>query len=156
MTQIPLDANSFEANGHKYLIHPSLSVARFEIFEQQQIWVEYGSSASAFRQEAVQVYELLNKGKFADASVAQRNLIDGVARVAEKRAHPVLLMCTLFVVREGEDTAQWSETDAAEKIADWRKAGIESAFFFHLLKRLGAAYMQGLEQGTPNTLAVEK
>jgi len=130
-----LSANSFTSeSGRKYIVYPSLTTARFEVFERLQIEMEYSVSLSAFKREVSDTYDLLNKAKPADAAVKLYNLSNGVSRIENKQPHPLLLICTLFICEESEDQATWNEADAAEKVADW--SGVDIAFFLASAKLL--------------------
>lgn len=145
-----LSANSFVSpSGKKYIVYPTLSTARFEVFERMQIEMEYGVSLSAFRKEVSDTYDLLNKAKPADAAVKLYNLVNGVSRVENKQPHPLLLICTLFICEETEDQATWNEAEAAEKVADW--SGVDIAFFLASAKRLFSRFTTGFDIDSLNT-----
>jgi hypothetical protein len=130
-----LSANSFVSpSGKKYIVYPTMTTYRFEVFERMQIEMEYGVTLSAFRKEVSDTYDLLNKAKPADAAVKLYNIVSGVSRIENKQPHPLLLICTLFICEESEDQSTWNEADAAEKVADW--AGVDIAFFLASAKLL--------------------
>ena len=139
-----LNANSFKsASGKEYIVYPSMTVKRFEAFERLQIEMQHSVSMSAFQQEVAEIYELLNKPKFAEASVKTYNLLNGAARIENAQPHPLLLICSLFICPASENQAEWSEAEAAEKIKDW--AGVDIAFFLASAKRLLLRYMIDLD-----------
>lgn len=144
-----ISANSFTSHsGRKYIVYPSLTVERFAIFEKLQVEMEYGVSLSAFRKEADEAYELLNKSKIADASVKIYNLKSGVSRIENGQPHPLLLICSLFICEESEDQSRWNDAEAAEKVADW--AGVDVAFFLASAKRLFSRFISGFDTASLN------
>lgn len=139
-----LNANSFQsASGKEYIVYPSMTVKRFEAFERLQIEMQHSVSMSAFRQEVAEIYELLNKPKFAEASVKTYNLLNGAARIENSQPHPLLLICSLFICPASENQAEWSEAEATEKIKDW--AGVDIAFFLASARGLLRRYMTDLD-----------
>lgn len=130
--RLDLSANSFEANGRKYLIHDSLTIERFEKFEQLQAQVSWGIEFQEIFDNLDKLIKHLDKVEFVKASVLATNMLHGVARNVEGRVNPVFLLCSLFLCREGEDLATWNTTDALEKVADWRAEGIAVEDFFAL------------------------
>ncbi len=145
-------ANSFVSpSGKKYIIYPTLSTARFEVFERMQIEMEYGVSLSAFRKEVSDTYDLLNKAKPADAAVKLYNMVNGLSRIENKQPHPLLLICTLFICEESEDQSTWNEAEAAEKVTDW--SGVDIAFFLASAKRLFSRFTTGFDIDSLNTSA---
>lgn len=151
--KIPITANSFEANSRKYIIHPDLSVARYEQYERQQMVIATGTDHQAAFNALSDAFEEINKGRFAWAAVRIHDQMQALSRFIENREHPVLLLCTLFMNREGEDVGQWDEALAAEKIADWRAEGLEMAPFFAFARNLAAVQTNVL---LPNSLATSQ
>lgn len=142
--KIPITANSFEANGRKYIIYPDLSVARYEQYERLQMLVALGTDHQAVYGALTEAWDELNKGRLGFAAVKIANQLEGMGRFVENREHPVLLLCSLFMNREGEDAGQWDEALASEKIADWRAEGLEMAPFFAFARNLAQAQTSAL------------
>lgn len=157
------EANSFEANGKKYLIHGSISVGRYKHYEALQAQMAWGVDFERMYKDLERVWALLNQTKLAEASVQINNMREGVARNLEKRQHPALMLCTLFICREGEDLSAWNETEAMDKVADWVAEGYEMASFFKyafsLVRGLEAAWAallsdtSGQREGEPGKTA---
>lgn len=139
---IAKEANSFIGNsGTEYIVYPSLSTKRFEVFEVMQVELEHSVSLSGFRTEVVESYNLLNQMKFADGCTRLHNVIAGSERILNKQPHPILLMCALFICPKDEDQGVWSEAEAQTKIEDW--ANIDVAFFLASARLLAARFMGG-------------
>lgn len=140
---IATDVNSFLGkSGTEYIVYPSLTTKRFEVFESMQVELENSVSVSAFRVEVAEAYNLFNQMKFADGCNRLHNVIAGAERILNKQPHPILLMCALFICPKEEDQGAWSEAEAQAKIEDW--ANIDIAFFLASARRLAARFMGGL------------
>ncbi len=76
------------------------------------------------------------------------NVLEGIARNLEGREHPMLLLCSIFIVRENEDLSKWDETIALEKIADWKAECLAVEDFFALafssVRGFTAHYLESL------------
>ena len=121
----------FVANGNKYIILDKLTTARWIEYEKLQPLVTYGVTFKQLDTNHRKAFDFLNKQKFADAAVIMHNIMNGVINATdEKRIHPVLLMCSLFMVREDEDVKIFDEKYMEEKILDWHAEGIDMMDFF--------------------------
>jgi hypothetical protein len=149
---ISLEKGSFEACGTKYLIHRSLSITRFVEYEKLQNHVGFGVTFASLFKTLKDVYELLNKQKFADCAVKVHNVLTGITEKAENKVHPALLLCALFVNREDEDITKWDESDALRKIADWTEGGYDMNSFFQLGVSFVNGFQDAYERLTLNTL----
>lgn len=144
--EIPLSANSFTGvSGTKYIIHDTLPVGRFELFEALQVEVLNNTSIAAFTGEIRDIWTDLQQVRVADATVKIYNIINGLERIQNKRPHPMLRMCTLFIAAENEGV-QWSEALATEKLADW--SDISQDFFLNCGLRFYRSYIQGFNMST--------
>lgn len=150
-----LSANSFKsASGKKYIVYPSLTTYRFEVFERLMVEMEHLTSLSAFREEIAAAYECLNKSKPADAAVKINNMLNGTARIQNGQPHPLLTICSLFICPAEENQSEWSEAEAQEKIRDW--AGVDVTFFLASAKRLLPRFMNDYATDSLNTLAARE
>jgi len=130
--RLDLSKSTFEANGVKYRFSSNMCIDRFIEFERLQAHVGFGKDFQNMYTVLKDTYELLNKGKLADASVKIHNLIQGIATNLDKRDHPILEMCALFINREDEDVKTYDEDVMKQKIEDWRKEGYSIEDFFQL------------------------
>lgn len=136
---IQLDTNSFKGiSGASYVIYPSLTVKRFEVFERMQVELEHNTTMSAFKSELAASYSLFNQAKFADGAAKLNNLLNAVERITNKQPHPILMMCSLFICTPEEDQSKWTEAEAQEKIEDW--ADIDIAFFLACARLLAGRF----------------
>lgn len=145
---IQIDANSFTGkSGSTYIIYPSLSVKRFEIFERMQVELEHNTTLTAFKSELSAAYGLFNQMKFADGSAKLNNLLNAVERITNNQPHPILMMCSLFICTPDEDQSRWTEAEAQEKIEDW--ADIDIAFFLACARLLAGRFTRNYDSDSP-------
>lgn len=132
MPKIDLTKESFKAKGKTYKIYSTLSIARFIEFEKLQAEVGFGFTFDQFFNKLKDTYEALNKGKLADAAVKVHNMLTGIADKIDRRKHPVLMLCALFICEEKEDRSKYDEKVMTQKIQDWQEEGLEIQDFFTL------------------------
>lgn len=130
LEKIDFQKRRFKGVEKEYLIGGSISVGRYQFFEKFQLEMAYGGDVVAMHKTLNDVFELLNKGKQADAAVRIHNQNEQIGRIGWRREHPVLRICTLFCYSPGEDLSVWSEEQAIAKIEDWKN--IDIADFFTL------------------------
>ena len=130
--RLKLEDNTFMANGVKYYYSSRMCIDRFMEFERLQAHVGFGKDFKHIHEKLVKCYNHLNKNELADGAVIVHNLVNGIAMNLEKREHPMLEMCALFINREDEDTAVFDEDMNKQKIADWKKEGYSVEDFFQL------------------------
>jgi len=124
------NARSFEANGKTYIIHESTTADGYQELEELKLRAATGDTAAALLAHMQKVYDLMNKGRLADAAVTMYNAIDSGEKIAEKRRHSLLLQLTIFARPLGHDVREWSEELANTWIDDWQKEGIDVADLF--------------------------
>lgn len=130
--RLDFEAKTFVANGNKYYYSQNMCIDRFIEFERLQAHVGFGKDFKNIYEKLKEAYGLLNTNKLADAAVIVHNLVNGIAQNLEKRDHPVLQLCALFINREGENVKEFNEDVNAQKIDDWKKEGYAIADFFQL------------------------
>ena len=141
----------FKANGKTYVKSSSLTVDEWKEYELLQAHTGFGMDFGSMMNRLKDIYELVNKTKFADASVKLHNMMTGIADKIEKREHPALMICTLFL-NEDCKREKWSEDVAERKINDWKEEGIDIACFFQLAAALVPEFLANLEEISENTL----
>lgn len=150
------ETNAFEAGGIKFVVHPSLAIGPYRHFQRLQLMVGYGGDYAHIYKGLEKAYTQLNTMKVADAAVTLNGLLEGVARKKQQLPDPLLLLCSLFIRREGANIAEWSEAEAAEDIALWEADGYDIASFFLSAKSLVAAFANGLQPDSPSTSETPK
>lgn len=124
--------DDFNANGNRYIVRDSLSIARFEQFELLQVRVGYGIDFNMMYENMGKAWAYLNDSKPANASVIVHNMMNGIANELNNRRSEVLLICALFICREDEDQTKYDEKLSLDKIKDWEEEGCEMKDFFSL------------------------
>jgi len=119
-------------NPRKYYIHDTLSVARYEIFEDVHMLLAKGRDYGAVFASQKKVHELLNESKVADAAIENYNSMMLVKEKIEKRFHPALRLVSLFANLEDEDATKYDEVQMNKKIDDWLAEGYAMNDFFTL------------------------
>lgn len=145
-----LKAPSFTANGKKYQIESSISIARKIECDKLIIEVTGGGNMGENFSDWKKVYELCNDKKFADIAVLAHNRMEGVKKWQE-RHDPVLSLCALFINEEIEDRRVITNEMIRQKISDWEAEGIEYAFFLTMGKGLLKNLMKSCSDTSPNT-----
>ncbi len=142
-----IENNCFEANGRKYVLSASLSIERYKEYERLQHHVVFGADAASLVKTLKDIFDLLNKSKPADAAVVINNVLDGVSYQAdEKRRHPIMYLCGLFINKENEDINTYNQANSEAKIQDWENAGIPMSFFFRISNSLTNIHAEGLSK----------
>lgn len=149
LKRLPAKASSFEANGNRYKIGEDLSVFRHKVLERLQVIAAFGSDLPTLFGKATDAYNSINALKAADAAVHLNGLLEGTGRALREEEPALLLICSLFISREGENLATWDEADARLKIADWEAEGYAMRDFFALALDLQRAYNNLLGSTTP-------
>lgn len=129
LKKIDLSQREFTANGVRYFIESSLSIDRFEKFEEIEIELGYGRTFAEVFDQVRQAMDDINKHRQGDAYVKLYNLLNGVEQRTKKKPH-VYRYCALFINAETEDRGIITEDMINKKIADWGKEGLDYDPFF--------------------------
>ena len=147
LKHLPMDAKSFTANGHEYVISQGLSVDRWRKYEELQIELGFGTNLQSIFTRVKEAYGYLNEVKIADAAVILHNIMWGVKDRLENRVDKTLLMCALFMNRkEGEDVTKYDEDFMEEKIKDWAEEGYDTQSFFHIAWNLVPGFFEAFNE----------
>lgn len=130
--RLNLEEKTFKANGNTYYYSQNMCIDRFIEFERLQAHVGFGKDFKNLYDEMKKAYEHFNTNRFADGSVIIHNLLNGIGQNLDKRDHPVLQLCALFINREGENVKIFDADLNDQKIDDWKKEGYAIADFFQL------------------------
>jgi len=150
--RLPLTATSFTANGREYRIVNTMSIERWKHMEDFQELLAWGVSFDELFKQLKKVYELLDKNQQNEPRIIIHNLLHGVKNKLENRYHPALMLCTLFVVYDGEDQTIYDETIMNEKVADWQKEGYEINDFFQLAWTLVPGFIKHYQDDLATSL----
>jgi len=142
----------FTAGGNKYYVTKSLSVERYKAYLKMQLQVGYDVGFSGVIESLQKIYRLCNEQKFADIAVLCHNMLKSIEDM-DKREHPILILCALFINRDGEDTAIVDDALIQAKIDDWKEANIPMDFFLGYAKVLVTDYQRVYEEMSESSLA---
>lgn len=130
---ISLKDRSFTANGKKYWIADKISVDRWKQYEKLVPRLTYSTDFKQLHANLTKAFQLLNKPspEPLNAGIIIHNILNGIKDADDEKNVPSgLLMCTLVMNREGEDTSVFDEQIAQDKINDWREEGLDILSFF--------------------------
>jgi hypothetical protein len=144
------------ANGNKYIIHASMPVGRYSVFEKFQIQCMDDRDPLTYLQDLSSVWNLLNGGKLGEAAVKLYNVMQGIERVINLDPHPFLWICTCFIVKEGTDLKRWDEGEARSSIQDWIEEGYDIRDFFGLARDFVSNFMGDSRNNSESTLEKDK
>lgn len=150
--RLPLKEKSFKANGHEYTIVDTMSIERWKYLEDFQDLLGWGRSFDDMFKQLRRVYELMDEGKQNEPRIIIHNLLTGVKDKLEKRYHPALMLCTLFVVREDEDQTVYDEEFMKGKIKDWTEEGYDVNDFFQLAWTLVPGFIKHYQDDLADSL----
>jgi len=146
---------SFQANGKKYIMRTSLTLSRFEVFQDLQISAAFSVDFENIFKNLRQSYDLLDEGKPASAAVKLYNLMSGVKDKMDGKIDPILSLCSLFICTEEEDVTKYDAELCQAKITDWKIEGIAAESFFSLAFILVDGYLTAYNE-ISNVISVRK
>ena len=130
LKRLPENATTFEAGGQTFTVHSSLSLDGYQWMEELSIESEAGDSAAGMLKNQQAVYELMNKGRWADAPVKLYNSIAASERITERQFSARLLIFTLFCRPQGADLSKWNRDEAAAWLNLINEEGYDSSDLF--------------------------
>lgn len=140
LKRIDFNKGSFQANGKTYYINSSLTIERYAELQIFQAEIGPGMEYEKIFKKLHDVYKLINKMQFADASVYVNDLIRGFSKLEEKEP-TILKICTLVCNTDDEDLTTYSNDLAVKKIEDWKREGIDMRDFFQLASGLVSGFL---------------
>lgn len=160
LTILPVNTREFEANGKKYYVEDDLSITRYKAFQRYEL--ELGISLN-FEQLVNQLHDcfrLLNEQEWAQTAVLIYKLIEGTVPLGEKKPY-ALYVAALFINSADEKRDEWNETQAKEKLDDWKDIGVNFFLGLALSKCRGfkeniLKTSQMLEELTVGKISLEK
>lgn len=150
VTQSGQLSSTFKTEDHTYyIVHPEDGIGFERWSELNKLLVPMQFGQRDF--EAVKAYwtgfmnETVNNGNLSDIKVdiVQRvsSFLDGVTEQTDKRWHQGAYLCSLFVIREGEDLTKWNRSLAEDKIEDWNNSGFDFQQFFFVAANLSDTFL---------------
>ena len=132
--------STFEANEVTYTIKTAdegVSIARFNEYQKMAGMLGFGATFQKLYENHQKSIKLANgvvsgENTFTDLVLHLNAINEGILEASEERNSIALYICTLFIVREGEDLTSWSMELARDKIDDWNREGYHAEDFFFL------------------------
>jgi hypothetical protein len=135
---------TFEANGTKYIVAPPekvFNLNRKAYFDTLEIAFALNRTPSQIANSFVTLYSnqlALSSNTDSQSWINQQdknlrdciNCLDSMKDDDYGRLPKAYFLCSLFILKEGEDLALWSPKLAHEKIDDWTKENINPFDFF--------------------------
>ena len=151
--RLPLDKKSFKANGKEYTIVDTMSIERWKYLEDFQELLAWGTGFDDLFKNIKRVYQLLDEGKENEPRIILHNVLTSIKQKLEKRYHPALMLCTLFVVRDDEDQTVYNEEFMKSKIEDWTTEGYDINDFFQLAWTLVPGFIKHYQDDLADSLS---
>lgn len=149
-----LDFNKieFEANGHKYYLESEITTERYKWYEKYSLELAYGLDFASVHNNLGNIIKIFNDGKDVEAKAGLYNMYTSLKTRLEDRSDRALRLCTLFILREGENPAEYDLKLANEKIKDWEAEGYSMNDFFTLAFNLIPGLLKALEESSQISL----
>lgn len=150
LKKIDFVTGEFVANGNRYFIE-SDGICMERYIEEQKLGIEigFGATYQSMFESIKECYGMVNEQKFADAAVILHNQMQSISDL-ENRRLTVIEYCALWINKEGEDRTVYDPIIMREKIADWKKEGIDIMSFF----QVAALLVSGLKENYENLIKV--
>lgn len=135
LKKIDLAEGSFIANGNKYTILSAIPLSRYREFKKLQARLVYGMDVKTLLSNCIKAFNYLNspKPEPANAAIVIHNIMNGIKDMEdESREDPAIAICSLIIIRDGEDVGTFDKALSSEKISDWEKEGLDPNDFFQL------------------------
>lgn len=136
----------------KYFLEPHVSVERWKMMQKFELEMSYAVSFKKLYKKLSDVYDTLNKGKFADSSVKIRDIIEGCHRLDDENNYPAIVKyASLMLNSENEDRNKYDENQMKKKIEIWNEAGVPIQCFFAVALYSVDGLIQSFKENTQNT-----
>jgi len=130
--RLDLSKNEFVANGKNYYIEQDITTERYRWFEKYSIELAYGADFETVHNNIGNIINMFNDRKDVEAKHGLFNIYTSLKNRMEDRTDRALKLCSIFIMKEGDDPAIFDEKIARENINDWIKEGYAMQDFFTL------------------------
>lgn len=165
LRQLPREPNNpnkflstFKTDNHTYTIigDGGIGFERYTIFQKRSLQRGFGRDFQqvwdTLQGIKINIASERELGKLrSEAIISITGLQDSVADFGREQFDAALWLCTLFILREDETMAAYSETIAEEKIRDWAAFGFSELDFFFLSGNLIPGYMNAFRQAVQSS-----
>lgn len=152
----------FDANKKKYKIRSvaeGIPPLRWAAYEKLSTMFGYDATYQKLTDNLLKGKKLINeiflaKGEcnhsIIDVLQHYDSVLSGMIGFTNSRVSKGLYLCTVFIVREGEDIKEWDKDLAEEKIDDWIEEGFDVADFFTLAAHFTPAWLKRITKEMEN------
>ena len=154
--RLDLSKSEWIANGNKYYLEQDITTERYRWFEKYSIELAYGADFESHHNLIGNIINLFNEGKDVQAKSGLFNVNTSLQNRIENRTDRALKLCSLFILKEGEDPATYDEKIERDKIEDWKKEGFAMNDFFSLAFNLIPGLLDALNSDSLTTSKEEK
>ena len=147
-------ARFFTANGNEYKIvewEHGPPIDRWSAYEKWALMFTYNASPAELVENNRKTGEMLNRIMAGDKTITvldviahQKSIVDGIITIANQKYTRAMWLCSIFIIREGEDVRTWSSATAESKIMDWIKEGFSVDDFFLLAQTISMQFSKNL------------
>ncbi len=132
--------SEFIANGNKYTIRSAddgIGIMRFSQLQKMGSVVGYDATFDNQFKNWGELENIILSDE-PISSIKKKSLLhisavrDGLLEATKSKYQYAFYLCTLFIVREGEDLSTWSNSEAEAKINDWNIEQIHEQDFLSL------------------------
>ena len=140
--------DSFTADGIKYKILPieqAITPVRYFAYEGLKFSYSFDLSPETVAAQMAKAHNIINSAVMGKTKPNDINVMDALTiiygmvetlkqptKTTISRGRYMMLICSLFIVEDGEDLTKWDESMAEKKIERWNKEGFSMMDFFLL------------------------
>lgn len=159
--KLPRDENGkiaryFTANGKDYKIcewENGVPIDRWSAYEKWALMFTYNASPTELVQNQRKTGGMLNRIMAGDTTINvldviahQKSITDGIITLSNQKFTRAMWLCSIFIIREGEDVRTWDSSVADSKIIDWIKEGFSVEDFFTLAQTISIEFSKNLAE----------
>lgn len=148
IVNLPDNTTHFVANGKRYYVERDvtrLPLFRFQEYERKRIEWAFSADFSFIQGKHREAMKHCTPQGYQMAFTILFNLDLGALDIQAKKTLE-LMICTLFIAREGEDLTTWDNNLAFDKINDWHKEKLAVGFFLKFAVNTVGSLTNVLEQ----------
>ena len=154
--RLDLEKSEWVMNGNEYYLEPEISVERYRWYEKYSIELAFGADFETVYRNIGTSINLFNDKKDVEAKASLYNLYTSLGNNIQNRTESALKLCSLFILRKGEDPAIFDEKIARDNINDWLKEGYAMRDFFSLAFNLIPGLLNALSSDSLTDSTEEK
>lgn len=152
LQRLDLSKSEWVINGNNYYLEPNISAGRYKQYEKFSVEFGYGVDFESMHEQIGKAINMINDNHAVQGHTVLYNLYSSMKNNLEKRANRAMKVCSIFILKEGEDPAKYDNKLAEAKIKDWEDGGVAIDDFFHLAFNLVPGLLDALEADSQRDL----